>query len=99
MQAYTSGMLSEQVVRVKKVVSHLEGEGMTRLKYARLMKEWSLDKLGQEAGLGGSDLSKIERGRLVPYPPQLARLSKALGIPAERLMEEVAYEEHETAQV
>ena len=92
-------MLSGQVAWVKKVVSHLEGDGMTRLKYARLMKEWSLEKLGQEAGLGGSDLSKIERGRLVPYPPQLERLSKALGIPAERLMEEVAYEEHETAKV
>ena len=65
-------MLSEQVAQVKKVVSHLEGEGMTRLKYARLMKEWSLDKLGQEAGLGGSDLSKIERGRLVPYPHSLS---------------------------
>jgi transcriptional regulator with XRE-family HTH domain len=92
-------MLSEQVPWVNKVVSHLEGDGVTRLKYMRLMKEWSLDKLGQEAGLGGSDLSKIERGRLVPYPPQLERLSKALGIPAERLMEEVAYEAHETAKV
>ena len=92
-------MLSEQVAQVKKVVSYLEGGDMTRLKYARLMKEWSLDKLGQEAGLGGSDLSKIERGRLVPYPPQLERLSKALGISAERLLEEVAYEEHATAKV
>jgi transcriptional regulator with XRE-family HTH domain len=92
-------MLSEQVAQVKKVVSHLEGDGMRRLKHARLMKEWSLDKLGQEEGLGGSDLSKIERGRLVPYPPQLERLSKVLGIAAERLMEEVAYEEHETAKV
>jgi transcriptional regulator with XRE-family HTH domain len=92
-------MLSEQVTQVKKAVSHLEGDDMTRLKYARLMKEWSLDKLGQEAGLGGSDLSKIERGRLVPYPPQLERLSKALGIPAERLLEEVAYEEPEMAKV
>jgi len=92
-------MLSEQVAWVKKVVSHLEGSGVTRLKYVRLMKEWSLDKLGQEAGLGGSDLSKIERGRLIPYPSQLERLSKALGIPAERLMEEVAYKEYETAKV
>ena len=92
-------MLSGQVVWVKKVVSYLEGNGMTRLKYVRLMKEWSLDKLGQEAGLGGSDLSKFERGRLIPYPAQLERLSKALGIPAERLMEEVAYEEYETAKV
>jgi transcriptional regulator with XRE-family HTH domain len=63
------------------------------------MREWSLDRLGQEAGLGRSDLSKFERGRLIPYPSQLARLSKALGIPAERLMEEVAYEEHEAATV
>lgn len=92
-------MLSEQVVQVKKLVSHLEGDDMTRLKFARLMKEWSLDRLGQEAGLGGSDLSKIERGRLLPYPPQLDRLSKALGIPAERLLEEVAYEEYETTSV
>jgi transcriptional regulator with XRE-family HTH domain len=92
-------MLPGQAVQVKKVVLHLEGDGMTRLKYVRLMREWSLDRLGQEAGLGRSDLSKFERGRLIPYPSQLARLSKALGIPAERLMEEVAYEEHEAATV
>jgi transcriptional regulator with XRE-family HTH domain len=62
---------------------------MTWLKYARLMREWSLDRLGGEANVAASDLSKIERGRLLPYPPQLERLSRVLGIPTDRLMEEV----------
>ncbi|MEX0973994.1 MAG: helix-turn-helix transcriptional regulator [Bacillota bacterium] len=43
-----------------------------------------------------SDISKIEAGRLRPYPGQLRRLARVLGARPEELLVEVPGEEAET---
>lgn len=63
---------------------------MTRLKFERLQREWSLQKLGVMADMQGSEISKIERRHLNPYPSQLAKLSRALELDEAVLLEEVS---------
>lgn len=55
----------------------------------RKMKGWSQAELARRAGMHPSTVSLIESGRQVPYPSQLAKLAKALGVPAD-LLEEVS---------
>jgi transcriptional regulator with XRE-family HTH domain len=53
---------------------------------------WSQAELARRAKLDQSMLSKIESGWLRPYPRQLRRLARALGVPPEvapRLLVEV----------
>ena len=62
---------------------------MTRLRVERLKRGWSLQKMGSVAEVQGSEISKFERLILKPYPVQLERLARVLGIPGEELLEEV----------
>jgi transcriptional regulator with XRE-family HTH domain len=65
---------------------------MKRLTLARKVRGWSKAELARRAGLHPSQVGQFERGRLVPYAGQLAKLAGALdwpGAEAERLMEEV----------
>ena len=62
---------------------------VTRLKYERLRRRLSQERLAHFASLAPSDLSKIERGILQPYPRQAARLAAVLGIGVEDLLVEV----------
>jgi transcriptional regulator with XRE-family HTH domain len=60
---------------------------MLRIKWERLKREWTQEKLGRLAQVAGADISKIERGLLHPYPGQQERLAQVLGItPAELLI-------------
>ena len=63
---------------------------MTRLRQERLRRGWSLQKLGEKIGMQGSDISKVERGLVVPYPSQRKRLAKAVGCTPDELLEEVS---------
>jgi transcriptional regulator with XRE-family HTH domain len=72
---------------------------MTRIKSERLKRGWSLQALGYQANIQAGEVSKIERRLAVPYPKQRASLALVLEIPESELLEEVAYEEHETAKV
>lgn len=71
---------------------------MRRLKYERLMKGWSLEHLGHEANLHKQDLSKFERGLLMPYPAQLTRLAGVFGVPSDMLMEELMADPERSTQ-
>jgi transcriptional regulator with XRE-family HTH domain len=62
---------------------------MTRLRYERLRRQWSLQTLGFHSKVQGAEISKIERGILVPYQSQKERLAGALSITPEELLEEV----------
>jgi transcriptional regulator with XRE-family HTH domain len=61
---------------------------MVRLKRERLKRGWSLQTLGFHAGIQGAEISKMERGILVPYPTQRERLARQLGVRPEELMQE-----------
>ncbi len=63
---------------------------MTRLRQERLRRGWSLQKLGEKTGMQGSDISKVERGIVMPYPSQRQRLAKAIGGAPDELLEEVS---------
>ena len=60
---------------------------MVRLRKVREERGWSMMELAYRARVSYSDLSRIETGRLIAYPPQLARLVKALAWPLPRAAE------------
>jgi len=57
---------------------------MLRLTRYREARRLSRAALARAASLDQAFVSKIEKGRVVPYPVQLARLAAALGVPAEQ---------------
>lgn len=66
---------------------------MLRLTQEREQRGWSRAELARRANVHPADLGKFELERTRPYPGQLGRIAKALGIPqrdAEALLEEVA---------
>ena len=62
---------------------------MLRMKAIRLARGWSQPVLAVAAKVGVGDVSRIETGRLVPYPGQAVRLAKVLGCEVGELQEEV----------
>ena len=62
---------------------------MIRMKYERLKRGWRQEDLGFYARIAGADISRIEIGRLKPYPTHIERLCKVLGLAPEELLEEV----------
>lgn len=57
-----------------------------RLRAERLRLGLTQSKLGKRAKVATSDVSRIETGRLTPYPRQLARLARVLGVQPEELL-------------
>ena len=53
---------------------------MTRLQHERRRRGWTQLDLAYHARVQPSEISKIENGRLRPYPAQLTRLARALGV-------------------
>lgn len=51
---------------------------MLRLSKVRIALGWSQSRLSRESGVHTSTVSAIERGRLNPWPGQLARIAEAL---------------------
>lgn len=72
---------------------------MTRMKFERKRREWSLQTLGALIGMQGAEISKVERGILVPYPSQRERLARALGLDENELLVEVPEDALEVSQV
>lgn len=54
------------------------GRMITRMKAERVRRGWTQAELATKAGLKGPEISRIESGRMKPYPTQVARLSKVL---------------------
>ena len=62
-------------------------DGMLRIKAERLRRGWSQQDLGFHARVQATDISRIERGRLIPYDRQAARLAEALGLAPTQLLQ------------
>ena len=62
---------------------------MTRLKFERLNRGWSLQTLAHHAEMAAPEVSKIERGLLVPYTSQRLKLARVLEIDPQVLLAEV----------
>jgi len=60
-----------------------------RLKLERLQKGWNQTTLAFHAHITPAELSRIETGRLRPYPGQLDRISNVLGVAATTLLDEI----------
>ena len=58
---------------------------VTRMKAERLRRRWTQTDLAYHARMSPSDISRIENGRLIPYPGYAERLGKALGLSPEEL--------------
>lgn len=52
----------------------------------RESKGWSKAELARRADLNASTVGQIEAGRLRPYPGQVAKLARALGVPEDQLL-------------
>jgi ribosome-binding protein aMBF1 (putative translation factor) len=64
---------------------------MIRLKVERLRKGWSQQDLAYHARMAVSDVCRIERGWMRPYPGHAARLAAALGLTPDQLVERVDF--------
>ena len=74
---------------------------MLRLSVEREARGWSKSELARRARMQPGEVGKIETGRLRPYPSQLRKLGRALGIPAaqdESLIAESPLASEETAR-
>ena len=61
---------------------------MIRLKVERLKRGWSQTELAFKSKVAISEISRIETGRLQPYPSQIKRLARALQVDAAVLLED-----------
>ena len=61
---------------------------MTKLEAARNAKGWTQTKLAWKARMTQADISALEHGRISLWPAHAARLSRALGVPADELTAE-----------
>ena len=57
-----------------------------RLLLARRRADLTQEELAERAGLHKTDVSKMERGRMLPTAPRLLRLCVALGVSADFLL-------------
>lgn len=55
---------------------------MSKITELREAKGWSRSELARQAQMDAGDISKIERGILVPYPGQVMKIAWALGVRA-----------------
>ncbi len=62
---------------------------MLRMKMERKRKGRRQEDLAHFAKVSCADISRIESGRLRPYPGHAARLARALGVKPQELLEEV----------
>ncbi len=62
---------------------------MRRIKLERLKRGWRQEDLGYHTRMSGADISRIESGRMVPYPTQVERLCRILGLQPDELLEDV----------
>lgn len=64
----------------------LEGLVVLTLKIVRVARGLTLTALETQSHVNATDISRIERGKLIPSASQLDKLSAALDISAEDLM-------------
>jgi len=52
---------------------------MKRMQQMRLERGWSRAELARRAQMDASDIGRIEKGQMTPYPGQLSKIAAALG--------------------
>lgn len=57
----------------------------TTLRNLREARDWTRAELARRAGMHPATVGQIEAGRVAPYPVQVAKLARALGVDLERL--------------
>ena len=62
---------------------------ISKMKSERLRRRWSQQELAVFARVGVADVSRIETGRIRPYPSQAQKLAHVLGLKPEELQEPV----------
>jgi transcriptional regulator with XRE-family HTH domain len=62
---------------------------MLKVKAERLRRNWTQTDLGYHARITPAEISRIETGRLRPYPGQLERLAKVLNVETTDLLLDV----------
>jgi ribosome-binding protein aMBF1 (putative translation factor) len=60
---------------------------MIRLKSERLKRGWSQQELAHHARMAVSDVCRIERGWMKPYPGHATRLAAVLGLAPDQLVD------------
>ncbi len=60
-----------------------------RVKAERLNRGWTRTELAYFARMSSADVSRIESGRMVPYPGHAQRLARVLGLEPFQLLEKV----------
>ena len=70
----------------------------TKMRLARLEKGWSQQELGFKAKVSASDVSRIETGRMIPYPAQARRLARVLDLDVEELQDCITARYHEVGR-
>jgi transcriptional regulator with XRE-family HTH domain len=60
------------------------------MKAERLRRKWTQTELAARCGLSTSDVSRIETGRLRPYPVQVSRIARALRLSRVQLFVDAA---------
>jgi ribosome-binding protein aMBF1 (putative translation factor) len=68
---------------------------MYKVTKLRLEKGWSISELARRAKINPADLSRLEAGKIFPYPAWKKRLSRALKVHSEELFKEVNHEIHD----
>lgn len=61
---------------------------MKKIRYIRILREWSQDRLALEAKVSQSKISRVERGLFKFNEGEKKRVSQALGIPEDGLFGE-----------
>ncbi|MDA1082736.1 MAG: helix-turn-helix transcriptional regulator [Gemmatimonadetes bacterium] len=69
------------------------------LKLERLRRGWNQTTLACHAGISVADLSRIETGRLRPYPRQADRLGAALHLAPSMLFDDIEVAESEATKL
>lgn len=62
---------------------------MSKIQELREAKGWSRSELARQARMDAGDVSKIERGILVPYPGQVLKIAKALDVRATEIANDI----------
>lgn len=65
---------------------------MIRLKYERLNRGWTQQDVAYKANLHVADISRIETGRMKPYPKHYHNLVRLFDISGDELFSEFTYD-------
>jgi transcriptional regulator with XRE-family HTH domain len=66
---------------------------ISKMKIERIKRDLSQRELAEVSAVGVGDVSRIETGRMAPYPRQAARIAAVLGLTVDELQKPIELEE------